>query len=141
MSGPILLALRLALALCLYAFLGWTLYTLWQDLKQHGRQVFTYRQPPLTLYLLNGESKSFRFELPDVLVGRDPACDCVLNDSTVSARHVRLYYRLGQWWAEDLRSTNGTALNGEEIHEPAALADGDRLRCGQVNLRIALDEV
>lgn len=142
MSGPILLVLRFALALSLYAFLGWALYTIWQDLRQHNRALQTYRLPVLELNRQLDEGlKTYRFDIPDVLVGRDPACDCILEDSAVSARHTHLYYRLGQWWVEDMQSTNGTFLNGEPVTEPIALASGDTLRCGPVSLSVVLGEI
>ena len=45
----------------------------------------------------------------------------------ISARHFRIYYAGGQWYIEDLGSTNGTLLNGQQIKGkgPLPLKPGD----------------
>jgi hypothetical protein len=45
----------------------------------------------------------------------------------ISVRHFRIYYVGGQWYIEDLGSTNGTLLNGQEIRGrgPVPLKPGD----------------
>jgi pSer/pThr/pTyr-binding forkhead associated (FHA) protein len=64
-------------------------------------------------------------------------CDIPLPDETVSARHARLTYHHGQWWLEDLGSTNGTHLNDELLSVPTVLTSGDEIRCG--NSRLVVD--
>jgi pSer/pThr/pTyr-binding forkhead associated (FHA) protein len=141
MSSSVLLVLRLSLVLALYGFLAWALLLLWQDLKRQS-QLLIVRQPPtLTLlYQLEDETRSLRFAAPEVTIGRDPSCDFSVEDKTVSAQHARLCYRQGQWWVEDLQSTNGTYLNDEPVSSPLVVTGGDQVRCGQVILDIAIGE-
>lgn len=141
MSGPVLLILRIALAASLYAFLGLAFYQLWRDLKEQT-SLAASRQPPVLGLLRQaaGEMTPSRFNLPEVIIGRDPACDCTLEDSTVSAQHTRLSFRQGQWWVEDLRSTNGTYLNEEPVTTPMVITSGDQLRCGQATLTVTVGE-
>jgi pSer/pThr/pTyr-binding forkhead associated (FHA) protein len=123
----------------LYAFLAWSFLTLWQDLRSQSRQVAPRQLPVLTLlYQIEDETRSLRFAVNEVTVGRDPACDFSLDDKTVSAQHARLCFRQGQWWVEDLNSTNGTFLNEEHVSSPLVVTNGDQLRCGQVALDIAI---
>lgn len=56
-------------------------------------------------------------------VGRDPKCDLVLEDSTISKRHARLRWTGNGWALEDLGSKNGTTANGKP-------ASGEELRNG-----------
>jgi pSer/pThr/pTyr-binding forkhead associated (FHA) protein len=141
MVGTILFVLRLALVMALYAFLAWALILLWQDLKRQS-QILTPRQlPALTLlYQLRDETRSMRFITQEVTIGRDPACDFSVDDKTVSAQHARLCHRQGQWWVEDLNSTNGTYLNDEPVSSPLVLTSGDQVRCGQVVLDITIGD-
>lgn len=140
MSEQVFLVLRFLMAGLLYVFLGAVLYLLWQDLRQYGLRAIPQLPTPIILhYERDGEFFPLRFTDPEVLVGRDPACNCPLEDTTVSAQHARLSFRQGQWWAEDLHSTNGTYLNQEQVTLPTVLASGDQLRCGQVILSITLE--
>ena len=51
------------------------------------------------------------------VIGRDPACDIVLEDDRVSRRHARLTFIEGAWRLADLESTNGTSLGGAPLGE------------------------
>lgn len=70
-------------------------------------------------------------------VGTDPACDLVLTDTTVSARHA--VFRLSEQGlsVEDLSSTNGTWLAGARIHS-ALVPDGALLTLGESALRVRI---
>lgn len=139
MTGILFLMIRLILALILLAFLGVALLTLWRDLRAQDK-ILTHRNIPLlSLVPIAGAfSPPRQFTNPEVLIGRDPACDFVLEDATISARHARLSYRLAQWWIEDLHSTNGTFLNQENITGATVLTDGDEVRCGQIQFSIKI---
>lgn len=137
MSEWIFLALRTALALTLYIFLGWALWLLWRDLHQQQHTITAHQITPLNLGIeLAGITQQQRFTTAEVIVGRDANCTCVINSNAVSAHHTRLSYHHNQWWAEDLGSTNGTLLNNEAIVEAVVLALGDQLRCGDATLTV-----
>ncbi len=140
MSGILVLALRLGLAACLYAFLGWGLFTLWRDLQQRGMGLASRRIPTLNLTIQRGPGDvGLRtFQQPEVMIGRDPACDLPIEDDTISARHAHLSFHHGQWWVEDLGSTNGTLLNQVRLTTPTVLATGDQVDCGKTALIISI---
>jgi hypothetical protein len=140
MSGPILLILRGILAVTLYAFLGFVFYLMWRDLRQQTRLVASRRPPAITLFKQSEVENPIQVSLPEVVIGREPSCDCVLDHATVSAQHTRLAYRQGQWWVEDLRSTNGTFLNQNPVTFPMVITSGDEIRCGQESLKIIIGE-
>lgn len=66
-------------------------------------------------------------------LGRDPGCDVVLAEPTVSRRHARLHFRDGTWVVRDLGSRNGTAVNRRRVVR-CRLAPGDRLQVGEQTL-------
>jgi len=140
MSGVIVLALRILLAGALYAFLGWAFWTIWQDLKRTGLKSATQKVRLLQLEVqINNSLVTHRsFSKPEVTLGRDPACDIPVNDEAVSARHARLSYHHGQWWIEDLASTNGTILNQEKLTTATVLTNGDEIKCGNARLAVNL---
>ncbi|HPC05151.1 MAG TPA: FHA domain-containing protein [Anaerolineaceae bacterium] len=140
MSAALVLILRLLLALVLYAFLGYALYTLWRDLKVTSLLVATRKIPSMTLSRLEqepGEGKAF--QVPEVMIGRDPSSDYPIQDETVSSRHAKLSYHHNQWWVEDLTSTNGTFLNDERLSTPTVIISGDLLRCGKIDLVVSIE--
>ncbi len=64
------------------------------------------------------------------IVGRDSEADFVVSRSSVSRQHARLYIdEDGNWWVEDLNSTNGTFVNESRIHAQQ-IADSDQVRFG-----------
>ncbi len=73
----------------------------------------------------------------ELLIGRSSSCDVVLSDLSVSRHHVRLFYRDGKWVLHDLKSTNGTLVNGARVGR-CEVRPGDRLALGDEQLRIDL---
>jgi ABC-type multidrug transport system ATPase subunit len=81
--------------------------------------------PHTTLQLAGGET---------TLLGRDPACDVVLDLPMISAKHARLRRRDGLLTLEDLSSTNGTFVNGERLVGRREVAVGDVIGLGSYTL-------
>ncbi|HEY2443452.1 MAG TPA: DUF1707 and FHA domain-containing protein [Streptosporangiaceae bacterium] len=65
-------------------------------------------------------------------IGRDPGCDLVIADITVSRQHAGLDRVMRGWLLTDLGSTNGTKLNGWRVREPVPVQPGDRVSFGSV---------
>ncbi len=68
-----------------------------------------------------------------VSLGRDDGNHIVLTDNFVSSRHARIEKRDQGFFLRDLRSRNGTSLNGNPVLE-ARLSDGDRLKFGRTEM-------
>lgn len=71
----------------------------------------------------------------ELLIGRHHACDIVLDDLTISRRHASLLFRDGKWIIHDLRSKNGTFVNGTRVGR-SELRPGDALTLGEHDLKI-----
>ena len=133
MTAAIGLALRILFLLALYLFLARALRILWKSVSSRDTTPGVLRIPSVILNSTEeGSLKTRQFSSAEILIGRDPDCDFVLSDSTVSARHGRLSFHQNQWWYEDLNSTNGSYLGDLRIEEPIVLKDGDELNCGEV---------
>src|SRR5512144_595354 len=74
-----------------------------------------------------------------IRVGRDPACELVLDAPFVSGRHGLLQFDDDQVWYTDLGSRNGTVLAGAALAAgvATALVAGSELRVG--TLRVTLE--
>ncbi|MCO5171397.1 MAG: FHA domain-containing protein [Planctomycetes bacterium] len=68
------------------------------------------------------------------VIGRDPRCDVVVVDRSVSAEHARIAWRDGAPEVEDLGSKNGTFIDGERLapNAPRKLPPEARLELGAV---------
>jgi hypothetical protein len=62
----------------------------------------------------------------ELLIGRRESCDVVLRFANVSAHHCQLFLDGGYWYIKDLKSRNGTRINGVKISEHR-LDPGDEL--------------
>jgi ABC-type multidrug transport system ATPase subunit/pSer/pThr/pTyr-binding forkhead associated (FHA) protein len=67
-----------------------------------------------------------------VVIGRSEKADVVLEDQRASRLHLQLRPEMDTWMAVDLRSTNGTLLNGKKLapDAPTRIDSGARLRLG-----------
>lgn len=69
-------------------------------------------------------------------VGRQPDNQLVIEDTQISKHHCRLFLKDGHWHVEDLKSRNGTFVNGERITAIQALKPGDAVRVGTVTIQV-----
>lgn len=80
---------------------------------------------------------TFPLQGPETFIGRSSSNDIVFNDPLVSGQHVRISYDGGSFWIEDLGSTNGTTVNGEELSAKTALKDGYLIKIGGILVKFS----
>ena len=73
-------------------------------------------------------------------MGRHPDCDIVLDAGAVSRQHAQITVVGGDFLIEDLRSRNGTFVNGHAIQGQHKLAHGDRLKICDLSFTFYLEE-
>lgn len=88
------------------------------------------------LVVRSGEMKGKRYaiKVPIANIGRAEYNDVIIPDPSVSTSHAKLQRREGIWILVDLGSTNGTQVDGDQVHGEAFLAPGAHIRFGHVDV-------
>ncbi len=93
---------------------------------------------PRQLVVTGGSLTGTRITLgtQPILVGRADDSTVVLTDDFASSRHARLTNRDGDWYVEDLGSTNGTYLDRARVAGPTLIPPGAPIRIGKTVLEL-----
>lgn len=73
---------------------------------------------------------SFIPEQP-LMVGRSRQCSLRVDTPSISSRHARIGFESGEFWVEDLGSTNGTFVNKQQVSGRVSVAPGTPISLGQ----------
>ena len=85
----------------------------------------------------DGEApQAHTFTTGEVVIGRSPECQVVLKDFGISRQHARIVVDEDGVRIQDLKSKNGTQVNGVPVVE-APLKDGDRILLGKFQLQFS----
>jgi pSer/pThr/pTyr-binding forkhead associated (FHA) protein len=88
-----------------------------------------------------GFGSTFLVDRPAIVLGRQADCDGVIDDPLLSRHHCRVSVDgKGDFWLEDMASTNGTFLNARKLQDRERLQYGDRIVMGTTILRFYLEE-
>lgn len=126
----------------LYVIIYYALKIMYKDVKSGGR-----RRPPvrkksygieviqvaLNVDLKQGAVIPIRSE---VTLGRKEGNSIVLSDKHVSGNHARLLIKNDILYIEDLKSTNGTIVNGKLIDGRVKLFARDEIKIGTTTFRV-----
>lgn len=99
--------------------------------SENGTKVFrSFAKFDLEIFGEFAPYDRYTIELPETYIGRDPkTCQIVLNDQDVSSVHAVIRKNYVTCSLEDLKSSNGTLLNGERINK-AELTNNDEFVIG-----------
>jgi pilus assembly protein CpaF len=88
-----------------------------------------------------GAERREAFDRNEISVGRVQGNDLMLPKGNVSKHHARLLYRDDRFIVTDLRSTNGTYVNGRKISQATIVREGDKIYIGDFVLRVEVGHV
>lgn len=95
----------------------------------------------LVILSRNGFGGAFVIEKPHNIMGRQSDCEFVIDDPLLSRRHCAVSVdESGEYFLQDLNSTNATYLNSRKLAEKSKLSYGDRIVIGSTILRFFLEE-
>ena len=109
-----------------------------RPVSKQPKQPRSQRGTPRKLIVTDGALTGTSLSLTEagVSVGRSPDSTLVLSDDYASTRHARLFPNNGQWYVEDLGSTNGTYLDRAKVNGPTAVPLGVPIRIGKTVLEL-----
>jgi pilus assembly protein CpaF len=87
-----------------------------------------------------GAERRETFERNEINAGRVQGNDLMLPKGNVSKHHARLLYRDGRFIVTDLKSTNGTYVNGRKISQATIVREGDKIYIGDFVLRLEVGQ-
>ena len=87
------------------------------------------------ILLLEGEATTVELNTEETVIGRLPECAVQINSNMVSRKHARVLARGQEYLIEDMKSGNGTFVNGKSAEQATPLRHGDRIKLGPVLLR------
>ena len=94
------------------------------------------------MLVMNGPQEGAVVPLPghrgQLVLGRGDNCDRQIEDADASRKHARLTWKDGAIEVEDLKSRNGTLVNGGRTGGKTPLSDRDDLTLGQTRLELVL---
>jgi pSer/pThr/pTyr-binding forkhead associated (FHA) protein len=106
------------------------------DLTPDERRAALRPSPTASLEIIRGPftGASFHIARPVAAIGRGEQSDVRLRDESVSSAHATLLRKGNTWYVVDLRSVNGTFVDGYRIAGERELTTGATLRVGSVEL-------
>ena len=102
-----------------------------------GAQLASSRATRIEIRESGGAATVFEFDKPEITIGRVQGNDIVLPKGNVSKRHARVVLKEGKQILVDLKSTNGTFVNGRRITSPIVVTAADKILLGDFALEIA----
>jgi hypothetical protein len=102
-----------------------------------AKPVKLHRGAPTKVVVIEGADSGTQAALAGTItMGRGSGNDMDLTDEYVSTRHARFIPHNGQWYVEDLGSTNGTYVAGARISRPTPVGAKSTVRLGRTVLEL-----
>lgn len=83
-----------------------------------------------------GQERREVFDKNEISIGRVQGNDLLLPKGNVSKRHARIVFRDGRFIVTDLKSTNGSYVNGHRIAQATIVREGDKIYIGDFILKV-----
>ena len=87
---------------------------------------------------LVGDTGTFETTLGTCIVGRGSEAAIRINSKEMSRRHAQLVVRPTEITVEDLKSANGTKVNGTAVTVPTKVSDGDTISFAGFKFRVEI---
>ena len=89
-------------------------------------------------YLVTRGKRQFVLDKGENLLGRDPQATVYIDHPSVSRHHARISIHGARAVLEDLKSRNGTFLDGRQIETPTEIHHGATIGLGPITLTFVM---
>ena len=96
--------------------------------------------PEISVQTADGNRERFALAKPRITIGRSRESDIFLPDQWLSRHHAEVQLRGDGHYVLDLKSKNGTLLNGQPLADERRLRHGDVITLGEHVLTYSVDE-
>lgn len=79
------------------------------------------------------KGRTYTLESPKTVIGREIDCECAVQGTGVSRRHCAVTKQGDGYQIEDLKSTNGTLVNGRVVSQ-TEIKNNDTIEIGEVQM-------
>jgi pSer/pThr/pTyr-binding forkhead associated (FHA) protein len=83
--------------------------------------------------------KELKIPTPKCVIGRGEDCHLRPKSDAISRQHCVVYVKSGELMVRDLKSKNGTFVNGEQVTDDRVLKSGDTLQFGPLAFEVVID--
>jgi signal transduction histidine kinase/pSer/pThr/pTyr-binding forkhead associated (FHA) protein len=98
-------------------------------------------EPNMNLVIQNGKFKGHSYPMfSGMVIGRGEQAHIYLPDFKASRQHAVVRVDNGRFLVEDLKSHNGTFVNGKRVEE-SPLADGDIVHIGTTSMKVIMHTI
>lgn len=110
--------------------------------EKESESIYSIIDSSVLIYLINAKTKEMLTYMSNFpcIVGRN-ADISIVNDPTISRRHIIFTYENGDIYIEDLGSTNGTFVNGKKISSKQKVNFRDKIRIGDTEFIIDIKPI
>ncbi len=84
----------------------------------------------------DGTKRCEVFDAPEITIGRVKDNDIILPVGNVSKRHARIVLKDDKYIVVDLKSTNGTYVNGRKLTSPLVVHEDDKIYIGDFSIMV-----
>ena len=146
MANDLLNILKFLLLGLLYLFFARVLWAVWSEVRTPiaidatgtKKRTAAVKGVPTFVMIEPKQHRGRTFTLSSTLtIGRTDDNSIVINDdSFISSHHARIEIRPDAVWVVDLKSTNGSFVNGQRIAGERSVRKGDRIQVGSTVLEM-----
>lgn len=110
--------------------------------EKQSESIYTIINSNVLINLINPKTKGMMTYMGSFpcIVGRN-ADISIINDPTISRRHIIFTYENGNIYIEDLGSANGTFVNGKKISSKQIVNCKDKIRIGGTEFLIDIKSI